>query len=382
MSPQEPDRPIAAGPGHIPPAEDGHIDLTWSGSPWSLVGLSLLNLILTILTLGIYSFWGKTEVRRRIWSSIRLNDEPLAYTGTGGELLIGFVLVFAVVLLPTLAALTAAVIYFGPNSPVTATVQSGLYAVYFYLFGVAVYRARRYRLSRTLWRGIRGGMSGSAISYAWLSFWSALLIPFTLGWIIPWRANRLQARLTRETTFGNLPFSYYGRSGPLYARFAGLWIGGIVIYVGAIAAITGLLFPVIMAQAETSGRGLPPQIPPADIAIVIGIGFVALTLLAIIGAWYQSKQVNLFASYTGFDRAQLYARTTAFGLIGLFLTNLLVIFLSLGVLKPVAQARAARYFIQRIALQGNVDTAAIAQNQDALSRVGEGLAQAFDVDAF
>src|SRR5258706_3707487 len=133
MSPQEPDRPIAAGPGHIPPAEDGHIDLTWSGSPWSLVGLSLLNLILTILTLGIYSFWGKTEVRRRIWSSIRLNDEPLAYTGTGGELLIGFVLVFAVVLLPTLAALTAAVIYFGPNSPVTATVQSGLYAVYFYL---------------------------------------------------------------------------------------------------------------------------------------------------------------------------------------------------------------------------------------------------------
>src|SRR5258706_13720543 len=137
-----------------------------------------------------------------------------------------------------------------------------------------------------------------------------------------------------------------------------------------------------MAQAETSGRGLPPQIPPADIAIVIGIGFVALTLLAIIGAWYQSKQVNLFASYTGFDRAQLYARTTAFGLIGLFLTNLLVIFLSLGVLKPVAQARAARYFIQRIALQGNVDTAAIAQNQDALSRVGEGLAQAFDVDAF
>ena len=60
-----------------------------------LIGLSIVNFILRILTLGIYHFWGKTEVRRRIWSAVRLNGEPLEYTGTGKELFIGFLVATA-----------------------------------------------------------------------------------------------------------------------------------------------------------------------------------------------------------------------------------------------------------------------------------------------
>ena len=51
--------------------------ITWAGNPWDLVGLSFKNFLLTVITLGIYSFWGKTEVRKRIWSSVRIQGEPL-----------------------------------------------------------------------------------------------------------------------------------------------------------------------------------------------------------------------------------------------------------------------------------------------------------------
>jgi uncharacterized membrane protein YjgN (DUF898 family) len=301
--------------------------LTWSGSPWDLVALSVVNFVLSILTLRIYSFWGKTEVRRRIWSSIHVDGEPLAYSGIGKELLLGFVLVLAVVLLPTVVLVTAAVISFGPVDPRTKAVQLVLYVGYFFLFGIAIYRARRYRLSRTLWRGIRGGMSGSATSYAWLSFCTALLVPVTLGWIVP----RLQRRLTSETTFGNLPFAYEGRSAPLYARFAGLWIGGIAIYAGALAAIAVILGPRLAAQAEASRAGLPHQLSPADVGVMVVIGLVALIVFSIIGAWYQAKQFNLFLSYTGFSEARLCANTSALGLIGLFVSNLLIILGSVSV---------------------------------------------------
>ena len=95
------------------------IDVTWRGSPWSLTGLSFLNFLLSVVTLGIYSFWGKTEVRKRIWSSVRLNGEPLVYTGTGKELFLGFLIIFGVFLLPAFAILVALQLMLGDAHPIS-----------------------------------------------------------------------------------------------------------------------------------------------------------------------------------------------------------------------------------------------------------------------
>src|SRR6185295_10262910 len=74
--------------------------ISWVPPPGGFAGLSLLNGVLRILTLGVYHFWGKTEVRQRIWSAVRIDGEPLEYRGTGGELFRGFLIVFLLILLP------------------------------------------------------------------------------------------------------------------------------------------------------------------------------------------------------------------------------------------------------------------------------------------
>src|ERR1700680_3803714 len=71
--------------------------ISWVHPPGGFAGLSLLNGVLRILTLGVYHFWGKTEVRQRIWSAVRIDGEPLEYRGTGGELCRGFLIVFFVI---------------------------------------------------------------------------------------------------------------------------------------------------------------------------------------------------------------------------------------------------------------------------------------------
>src|SRR5262249_42732292 len=177
--------------------------LTWKEQP-GLIGLSFVNFVLRILTIGIYYFWGKTEVRRRIWSAVRLNGEPLAYTGTGGELFLGFLIVFGIVLLPMLLASVAAAFLFGPSS--IGVVQGLFYVFIFFLRGVGIHRAQRYGLARTTWRGIRCGLEGSSWHYAWTHFWTALLIPFTLGWIMPWRPTRLQSLISNGMRFGDRQF--------------------------------------------------------------------------------------------------------------------------------------------------------------------------------
>ena len=66
----------------------------------------------------------------------------------------------------------------------------------------------------------------------------------------------------------------------------------------------------------------------------------------------------------------------------MFVTNYLLTTFSIGILKPVAEARTARYFVERFGFVGPIDIERIAQSQAALGKTGEGLAQAFDVDAF
>jgi len=144
------------------PAHEEELSLSWQ-RPSGMFGLSFVNLALRIITLGIYHFWAKTEVRQRIWSAIRINDEPLTYTGRGLELFLGFLIVMGVVFLPTVLLMAAIAFSFGPQHPVTNTATLALYVGFGLLFGLAIYRAQRYRLARTRWRGIRGSLDGSPV---------------------------------------------------------------------------------------------------------------------------------------------------------------------------------------------------------------------------
>jgi uncharacterized membrane protein YjgN (DUF898 family) len=336
--------------------------------------------VLRILTLGIYNFWGKTEVRRRIWSAVRIEGEPLEYTGTGLELFLGFIIVFAAVILPVTLVSVGAALYFGPESGSFDLFQLALYAVLFYLTGIALYRARRYRLARTRWRGIRGGMEGSVRAYARTYFLTGLLIPLTAGWIVPWRSTRLAGMITRDMRFGNRGFDFSASSGPLYPRFALFWLAAVVVFVLAGALIAVRVHAEFQAFDPAAGEEF--MMSGWGIAEIVATLVAAYVLYAVAGAWYHAKQINHFAAHTHFGEATFEGRLTGAGLVWIGISNILIVLLSLGLLIPIAQARAARYMVDNLSIAGGVDFGEVAQGADLGIRRGEGLAQAFDVDAF
>ena len=113
------------------------------------------------MTLGIYRFWLQTDVRRFLWNNTEIAGDYLEYIGTARELLLGFLV--AIVFLGPLYAI------FGLASLAAQWLQqlAGLFSlVALAVLGqFAVYRARRYRLSRTVYRGIRFHQTGSAWRY-------------------------------------------------------------------------------------------------------------------------------------------------------------------------------------------------------------------------
>ena len=348
-----------------------------------LAWLSIKNFLLKVITLGIYSFWAKTNVRKHLWSCVHIMDEPLEYTGTGKELFLGFLVILGVVILPFVILQNGIALLYPDDLAIQATVQLALFVVALYLIGVAIYRARRYRLSRTIWRGIRGTLTGSPWAYAWRNFWMTLLLPFTLLWSYPWMSVRLNSHIMNDTQFGSESFRFSATAGPLYKRFAVLWVlmlVGLLVIGGAF----GVMSQDIMSEL-TSSQG--PQMDPDTIALIaLAAVFLFIPLFALMTAifWaiYISKELNYFASCTAFDDASFTMNATTGSIILLSIGNFLILVFSLGIAAPFVQQRLLRYLCDRTSISGAVDVAAIQQSQAAMDKRGEGLAEAFDVDAF
>lgn len=352
------------------------VRLSWSPPP-GMIGLSVKNFLFRIITLGIYHFWGKTEVRKRIWSAIRINGEPLQYTGTGREMFLGFLLVVALLSLPTLLVTLAALAQFGMRG---ADIVQTLFTIgFFYLVGVGMHRAVRYRMSRTVWRGIRGGLVGDSWKYGWTYFWTGIVLVLTLGWAGPWRAVKLQGLVTNGLRFGNRPFAFNASADALYGPFAALWFSTVAIF-GVTAAIIWQLVTRVGFQVRPGGS-MDPLLVFKIAAAVYGGLIIGFLMFAVVSAWYRARMMNHFAAHTSFEHVQFAGTATGRSLIWLALTNTLMVVFTLGLLSPVAQARSARYFVERLRMSGSASLEQILQGAAHEGR-GEGLAQAFDIDAF
>src|SRR6266481_3404369 len=134
---------------------------------------------LELITVGFYRFWLATDIRRHLWSNTHIDGDAAEYTGRGKELLIGFLIALAIIVPVYLAYFIAGL----EAERVRAFASFPLVAFFYVLGQFAIYRARRYRLTRTVWRGVRFWMSGSGWAYAArASLWGVLML-LTLGLI-------------------------------------------------------------------------------------------------------------------------------------------------------------------------------------------------------
>jgi uncharacterized membrane protein YjgN (DUF898 family) len=176
--------------------------------------------LLEFVTLGFYRFWLTTDMRRHLWSHTVVKGDAPEYTGRARELLIGFLVAMAI-LVPIY------LVYFliGLWAETYRAFASVPLVAFLYLFGqFAIYRARRYRMTRTVWRGVRFWMTGSGWAYAFRAGAWGLLVLFTLGLALPWRDAALERYKMRHSYYGSLQGSFVGRGSEFFKRAWWLWL--------------------------------------------------------------------------------------------------------------------------------------------------------------
>src|ERR1043165_9942324 len=161
--------PFDAPPAETPPPPPN--GARFSGDEKAFWRLLTRGAVLLLVTLGIYRFWLATDVRRYLWSNTEVAGDGLEYTGTARELLLGFLIAIAL-LVPINVVFFLAALGRGWLSQISGFLALVTLAL---LGQFAIYRARRYRLTRTVYRGIRFHQTGSAWRYAFCAiFWWAM----------------------------------------------------------------------------------------------------------------------------------------------------------------------------------------------------------------
>ena len=163
-----------------------------------LTGIVVKGFLLSLVTFGIYRFWYMTNLRRFFWSRTLVDGSPAEYTGSGKELFLGFLVALAI-LVPVYVGLFAVSLLSPSLAPFSAPIS---FLVLFLLGQYALYRGRRYRAMRTLWRGIRLGQDGSGLAYAARAAGWWLLTLLTLGLAFPFMRAGLERYRIRHTLIG------------------------------------------------------------------------------------------------------------------------------------------------------------------------------------
>jgi uncharacterized membrane protein YjgN (DUF898 family) len=241
----------------------------FTGSDGAFRRLVVRGAFLELVTFGFYRFWLTTDIRRHLWTHTEIDGDALEYTGRGKELLLGFLIAMAV-----LGPIFLVYFLIGLEAERIKAFSSLPLYLFLLAFGqFAAYRARRYRLTRTVWRGLRFWMTGSGWSYAWRSVLWGLLLGPTLGFTYPWRMAALERYKLRHTFYGNLPGRFEATGWELFRRVWWVWLLGLLPFILIVGSFIG------SAITDIGANSRPTPKPPGTMMLFAFLLFFALPFL-------------------------------------------------------------------------------------------------------
>ncbi len=343
--------------------------LSFHGDGRTLLGIYIVNIFLTLVTLGIYYAWGKTRVRKYMLAQIEFERDRFAWHGTGKELLIGYLKVGALLLILSAASWLVRFLWRGPFTEPVLTLSG--YVVALVLVPIGMVGARRYRFSRISWRGIRFSFRGRAKQFMRIFIGGTLLSVITLGLYYPIFQNNVRRYLVGNTYFGTVPFGYEGHGRDLFRRF--------MLMVGLAVLTLAILWPILLMIAYGIGTASFSRLRTFAAAVLV---FMPVFLvLGVDWLWYAAWRQRYYWTHTSFSTARFRSSVTALRLISLTVTNLLLVVVTLGVALPWVLIRTIRFGFANVALEGPLDLDAIQQDAQAASATGEALGQFLEIGA-
>lgn len=316
------------------PAQTRREQFTFNGSAGEYFGIWIVNVLLTILTVGIYSAWAKVRRQRYFYGNTALAGASFDYHARPKQILLGRLMVIFLLILY--------------NVLLTVAPIAGLGAGLLFLFASPwfIMRGLRFTARVTSYRNVRfdftGGYAGALLAYV-----AAPIVAFvSLGILAP-----IASRWTWRYTLGNLRYGDRPvRTSPTLGKLYGQW------WFPALVFILGLIIVILLAISVTA-------ISAASADGASGIGntgwatvlyLPSFTMLLLAGVIYRAGVRNVVFNATVIDdRHRLASSIGRRRFTWITVSNLVATVFTLGLARPWAAIRMARYVAQTTALDAS-----------------------------
>jgi uncharacterized membrane protein YjgN (DUF898 family) len=383
-----PAAPTDAAP--VPPPQPQRLPIRFTGSGGEYFRIWIVNLLLTLVTLGIWSAWAKVRKTRYFWSNTQLAGAAFQYHGNPGAILRGRLLA---------GAFFAAYWVSGRISVTAGMVAGGaLMLLGPWLF----YKSMRFKLANTSWRGLRFGFDSTAgQAYAVLApavvlgvlFFGSLAttqriapgekpdpVPVLLAELAlfafwPWLHARLKAYQHGRARYGNLAFELEPSTGAFYGVYGKSFLVELPFVVLLVIAVAGVF-------AATGGLKAPGAPTRALVPILVVAYAVLLVSYAFAGAFFTARLQRLVWTRTHASSVRFSTSVTARGFMRVWIVNGLLTLLTVGLYWPWAAVAIARYRLECMTVEAGAPVGAIAAGSLAAERstTGEGAVDLFGWD--
>lgn len=323
----------------------------------------IVNLALTIVTLGVFSAWAKVRTKRYFNGSTFIGDHAFDYHASPWRILIGRTIALALFVAYELSAI------YDARFASLALLVVGL------AFPWLVNASLRFNARYTSYRNVRFNFRGRYFE-AMLAYVLWPLVGFaTLGLLLP------AARRARDYFYTN-NHTYGGR---LFRTEFPVWrvyvIYGIGVLLFLAIAITGIVAVGALAwYLEHADHVKLDQATIQIYAVAAGAFFYFAILM--LGPAIHTMIVNLSVGNTAFDgRHELKSRMSPLVVAWITVTNAILILLTLGFFYPWAKVRLTRYQVSKLSLQTDGDLDAyVSETMGSQSAVGEEIGSVFSFD--
>jgi len=348
------------------------IPLVFTGNAKEYFNIWIINILFTIVTLGVYYAWAKVRNHRYFYNHTYVDNSSFDYLANPKTLLKGWAIAVAVFLIYNLlnAYLPIATIPFA--------------ILFMFLLPWVVLKSLMFRAKNTAFRSIRFQFD-KPYGEAWLAYVGiAILIPFTLGMIIPYMIYRQKQFYVDGHRYGTALFRYTGQSNRFYGVYLktslfAILIGSMIAMLMALASSSmffdpnAMTSPSMINNAEPS-PGLPPLMFSALFASIILFNLFLVSYL-------QAHIFNIVMNHAQLENMHFESTMNPWTMVWIYISNTFAIVVSLGLLVPWSRIRLARYRASCVTLIANSELDEfVAKQVKEQNALGEELGEIFDLD--
>src|SRR6266481_3899854 len=300
--------------------------LHFTGRGGEYFGVWIVNLLLTIVTLGIYSPWAKVRRLQYFYRHTEVAGSSFDFHGSPTRILIGRVIALGMLIAYNLSVRL--------RSPLTFVTVAGLAVVMPWLLR----NSFRFRLYNSSWRGTRFHFRGAVAGAYRVFLLNGFLTVITLYVMAPFAHQRLKAYQHDNSWFGRTRCSFHARAGQFYLIYL-LLLATIVVFwlVIGFSGIGGALSSLF--QVQKNGGHANPQAVFRALAVLYG---AAILMLVSIGPVFHALITNLIWSNTRLGEHRIECNMSPWVLIWITASNFVLVAVTLGLFIPWAVVRLAR----------------------------------------